>query len=240
MDEARRLLYCEGFSSGSALHVLVTGHNLTYQWYKNDVAIPGANEATYTITAMSAQYEGRYHLEVSDGIESLKSVSYEVSLKPEIISQRWNDVLFLNLDPLTNGGYFFSYILWYINGNPLNGETFSYLEEASGLRTGAAYHVTAQSQYGDYESCVYYPITVPNENVSLSVYPNPVRAGEEITIEGASSAQSIRLYNLLGDFLSEIKPSTAAKMSMPNVTGIYLLQIRLDATNIKIFTIIVR
>ena len=72
------------------------------------------------------------------------------------------------------------------------------------------------------------------------MYPNPVRGGGVVTIEGAASAKSIYLYDLLGNLLLSVTPSETAKVFMPNVTGVYLLQIRLGDKNVKVFTIIVR
>lgn len=54
--------YCPGVPV--VLQAQVSGSPLVYQWYKGDVPIPGANSATYTISAMAPSYDGFYWLHV--------------------------------------------------------------------------------------------------------------------------------------------------------------------------------
>jgi hypothetical protein len=229
------LEYCAGSSISGDLTVGATGYNLRYQWYKDGVVVPGADKATYDIAQAATQHTGRYHVVVTGECGALKSVFYDVLIKPEVLSQRWNDMLVVNTDEATNGGYRFSKIQWYKNGALISGEDLTYLYDAA-LDPTVDYHIVAETQYGTFVSCGFRPAIVTSEGIT--VYPNPVQAGEEVTITGASSVHSIRLYSVLGVFLESVAPSAEVKIRMPNVAGIYLIQVNIDNTRTKTFTVI--
>ena len=54
---------CEG--QGISLNVVATGTNLTYQWFKDGVALAGATAATYADTAVALAEAGSYTVKVS-------------------------------------------------------------------------------------------------------------------------------------------------------------------------------
>ncbi|MDR3236611.1 MAG: T9SS type A sorting domain-containing protein [Prevotellaceae bacterium] len=235
-DAPWHLEYCEGTSTGNDLTVVATGYNLSYQWYKDGVIVPGADKATYTIGAIETQHIGRYHVVVTGECGSQKSSFYDVLIKPEVIFQRWNDLLVVDTKVNTNGGYKFSNIQWYKNGISL-GEDLTYYYEAGGLDVNASYHIVAETQYGTFISCEFRPEIVAKEGIM--VYPNPVKVSNKVTIEGAATARSIRLYTITGDYISSVTPEVDAKVRMPNIPGIYLIQITLNNAQTKTFTIIV-
>ena len=53
------------------LSVVTRGSDLRYQWYRNDVAIPGADAFTYTINRAVPADSGTYHVVVENDIPSL-------------------------------------------------------------------------------------------------------------------------------------------------------------------------
>jgi hypothetical protein len=57
---------CPGTNSPVTFSVVAFGSNLTYQWYKNTVAIAGATSSSYTITNVSAADAGTYEVQVSN------------------------------------------------------------------------------------------------------------------------------------------------------------------------------
>lgn len=62
--------------AGTPLALSVGAHDagtLTYQWSKNGAAIPGANEATYSVAAATATDAGDYTVAVSGALGTLKS-----------------------------------------------------------------------------------------------------------------------------------------------------------------------
>ncbi|MDR3235753.1 MAG: T9SS type A sorting domain-containing protein [Prevotellaceae bacterium] len=235
LDAPKELEYCQGESTTGDLFVGATGYNLRYQWYKDGSIVPGADKATYTIDKVDTYHTGRYHVIVSGDCGALKSVFYNVLIKPEVLSQRWNDMLVVNTDEATNGGYKFSNIQWYKNNVLVVGEDLTYLYDAN-LDPNAVYHIVAETQYGTFVSCGFSPTVITSEGIS--VYPNPVKSGEVITITGAATVRSIRLYSILGEFLESATPADEVKIRMPNATGIYLIQINIDNTRTKTFTVI--
>jgi hypothetical protein len=237
-DNVKNFEYCEGESTGTDLTVVATGYNLKYQWFKDGTAIPGADQSTYIIASVDTRHTGRYHVVVSGECGSKKSCFYDVLIKPEVISQRWNDVLVVNTDTKTNGGYEFTKIQWYKNGIALSGENLTYMREAGGLDINADYHIVAETQFGTFVSCEFRPALVVNNNIF--VFPNPVDAGGIATIRGAELAQSIRLYSLTGQFLLSVTPSVDAKIQMPNLPGIYLVQIVMNSTSSTTFKMVVK
>lgn len=76
-----RFLICQG--GEASLSVLVRGDNLTYQWYKNDAAIPGATMFSYNTTT-----SGRYKVAVTGRCNNQKIFSSEATVvarvEPEI------------------------------------------------------------------------------------------------------------------------------------------------------------
>lgn len=56
-----------GLCSGESetLSIGTTGSGWTYQWYKNDTAIPGAVATTYTVNGATPNFDGDYHVEIS-------------------------------------------------------------------------------------------------------------------------------------------------------------------------------
>ncbi|MBE7500183.1 MAG: hypothetical protein HS113_07715 [Verrucomicrobiales bacterium] len=74
---------------GSAtFSVAATGFGLTYQWYFNNVSIPGATSATYVRTAIQHEHAGAYHVVVANDVGQVKSatVTLTVTGPPQIIT----------------------------------------------------------------------------------------------------------------------------------------------------------
>lgn len=60
----------------------ITGYYLTYQWYRNDVAIAGANYHTYSTTARLGQTDGEYYLKAwNTWTQNSPVVTKRVSIK---------------------------------------------------------------------------------------------------------------------------------------------------------------
>ena len=60
---------------GDALELVVEasvndGGTLSYQWYKDDVAIEGANDTSYTIDAVALTDAGSYYVEITNSVEN--------------------------------------------------------------------------------------------------------------------------------------------------------------------------
>ncbi|OJX58734.1 MAG: hypothetical protein BGO89_05330 [Candidatus Kapaibacterium thiocyanatum] len=92
--------------------VVVTGSDtLKYQWYHDDVAIPGATGATYTVAAAVGADTGSYHVVVTNGCGSVTSDKAQGSVTVGVAGEVAQD----------------GYVLGMASPNPTMGETsFSY------------------------------------------------------------------------------------------------------------------
>jgi hypothetical protein len=77
---------CEAVGVGSGT---LTSGTLTYQWFKDGVALSGATKSSYDITAMAAANVGDYSVRVGFGTASVVSPSarLEMAAVPAIVTQ---------------------------------------------------------------------------------------------------------------------------------------------------------
>ncbi len=68
--------------AATSLSVAANGLNLTYQWHKNGVLIPGATAATYLINAFAANTAGSYNVVVANAANAIRSASSLLTLNP--------------------------------------------------------------------------------------------------------------------------------------------------------------
>lgn len=239
---------CAGESK--TLNVQATGVDLQYQWYRNHVAIAGATDTVYEIPAIEIADAGIYYAIVTGACNSLQARTYDISVKVNVVSQLWSDVLLLNCNPEENGGFTFSNKQWYVIDaggavHKLIGENRSYLYIEGGLDEHALYYVEAETQTGKvYVSCPFAPQAL-NAAANVSVYPNPIYKGEaiNITVPAAQLPNGVRvqILNSAGHILNTV-PVTAAesKVVVSNYPGIYTLVIWAGDVKLKVFPIIVK
>lgn len=82
-----------GLCSGESetLSIDTTGSGWTYQWYKNDTAIPGAVATTYTVNGATANFDGDYQVEISGtGICTERSAALAITNAGEFTVTRNN------------------------------------------------------------------------------------------------------------------------------------------------------
>ncbi|HEX5221569.1 MAG TPA: LamG-like jellyroll fold domain-containing protein [Verrucomicrobiae bacterium] len=65
----------------AAFTVVATGGQLTYQWKSNNVAIPGATSATFTIPSVTSSSAATYTVEVNNPVGPLASASATLTVK---------------------------------------------------------------------------------------------------------------------------------------------------------------
>jgi hypothetical protein len=69
------------------LRVVSRGFDLTYQWYHNEVAIPGATSATYTVPRAIPADSGRYYVVVQNGLPTVcTSATAVVTVNADLIA----------------------------------------------------------------------------------------------------------------------------------------------------------
>lgn len=68
---------------GASLGVNVSGSGpLSYQWFKDGTAVPGATQAIYTVAAAAAADAGSYRVEVSNSVGGLRSAAATLTVLP--------------------------------------------------------------------------------------------------------------------------------------------------------------
>jgi hypothetical protein len=229
------------------LKVNATGTDLTYQWYKDGSAIEGAHNAEYEIGSVKETHIGRYHAVINGKCGSIESKTYVVSVRLDLVEQRWNDVLISVTDSARNGGHKFVSFQWYVVNNGkatmLTDENRSYLYVEGGLDLNSAYFVEATSSLGEIiRSCPFTPQEIKESHVTI--YPNPIRAGAMLTadlsIEQRDINQTkIQLLDINGSVISDVKASANnIQIRMPNNRGIYILHVTIG-DSVKSYKIIV-
>ena len=217
------------------LSVSATGENLTYQWYFEGVAIPGATDSVYEYP-FTYDLEGKYYVEVTGDCGSVLSVEIEVSASPNRIQEKWDDVLYI----ANSDGLFVKY-QWYKNGNALTTDANSqYYTDPHGFV--GTYKVRAYFADGTYiESC---PLTLNRAKThKMVLFPNPVRSGEIYTIllEGDYLEDAtIEIYDVLGKFLeSHVMTGDRIELRAWYAAGSYSIRIITKEQGIKIKKLIV-
>ena len=66
------------------LTVLASGSgNLSYKWFKNNIVIPGAASANYTVASVNESHQGNYKVEVSNSAGQQTSSSIMITINPD-------------------------------------------------------------------------------------------------------------------------------------------------------------
>jgi hypothetical protein len=151
-----------------------------------------------------------------------------------IIRARWDDVLAVNLNTATNGGYVFTGFQWMKNGRPMAGETTPYLYLSAPPAVSDRYNVLLTAGGQTLSVCrdvQFTPAAAPP--AGLLAYPNPAR--HAITLENPQweTARHTDLINLSGNV---VRSYPSARMQTLNVSGlpvgVYILRAGAHTVNI--------
>ncbi len=169
-------------------------------------------------------------------------LSLEVDYARSIIRQKWNNVLAVTNSGY-NGGYTFSAFQWYRNGEPLTGETGSYLYlgETAAFDTTDVYHAVL-TRADDGISIPTCPVLL-STHADKSQYPvqTVVTAGAPLRIAGVTGRATARLYNAAGALcLTAPIDVDNPEITVPSVPGVYLLHISGDGNSPVYHKIIVQ
>jgi uncharacterized repeat protein (TIGR02543 family) len=213
-----------GSISPAANQTVVHGNSQTFTFtpqarYEIDqVLVDGVNNPTavanhsYTFSNVTANHS--------------VAVSFKQSCLPHLVAQVWDDVLLVNNNPSTNGGYTFVSYQWQKNGVTIAGETSGSLYFGNGnLDANAEYSVLLIATNGQQlQSC---PVRLQAGNYGLRSYPNPTSG--IVTIEHASiqAGDKIEVFNSYGQLMqqssAEKNQTTLDLSSLPR--GTYILKI---------------
>lgn len=217
-----------GCSTSTQLQLTATassGLPVTYQVSNPNVATVSGNQLTLhnpgTSLVFATQEGDANHAAAAAVIDT-------VVYQPEsLINQHWSDVIFFD----NSSGVFVDW-QWYKNGDSIPGATLPYYSESPSL--DGQYFVIATNKTGQQiQSCtlnINGDSTVPE---SIRVYPNPAKAGTQVTVTGnypSTALQSaiLQVIDLNGRVRSQVttvQPST--QLTMPTQTGIYIVNLLL-------------
>ncbi len=231
---------CENVGKAYEMKSDATGCKLQYQWYKDHIAIPGATKEEYKIDELTFKHNGTYYVKVKGdcGQEQI-SETYIVELPlVNVLEQRWDDVIIVKCNPEENGGFTFTEFKWYPENSKdsIPGENKSYIQRASG-----AYYAKVKTAEGlEYFTCPLSIETVATPSITL--YPNPVYAGESVQVKATSvTVTSIQVVNNVGGVVSTTKgEGEVTNVTMPSMPGIYIVRALLSGEKAQEFKVIVK
>jgi hypothetical protein len=152
--------------------------------------------------------------------------------KQSFILYYWDNLVTVNRNPATNGGYILpeTGYQWWENGYEMPGVTGSYIFIDHSL-TGYRYMVQAGSNKGKVYSCLLIASAEPPlasvHSQSLKVYPNPVTSGK-FTVETSAlqADDKIEICNINGIKLREYMPTGDQTVIYLNdlLTGVYVVR----------------
>lgn len=213
---------CDG--DAFTLSVEAIGINLSYQWFFNEEAIPGATSDSYTAT-LTPDKEGIYYVDVYGdcGMESSRTVT--VSKNGLRILVKWNEFLYI-----TNQDNEFVRFQWYKDGQKIdkNGTSIYYSVPEGLLGT---YFI--QAYRADDTYVVSCPITFETLTrfQSTRVYPTMVNKNTPITIQTGAPDETpesavVEVYNLNGQIVNRLEMKTwETTLSTDMASGSYIVKV---------------
>ena len=141
----------------------------------------------------------------------------------DIFVQRWNDVLAVNNNHLTNGGYTFTAYEWYKNGILMPDETKGYIR----FSEPANYTAKVTTHQGDKPvKLTVCPIIISDIPAKATVYPNPANGAVSLEFETAG-VYNVSVTDMTGMVLMRktVTGQTAQIDISDHPVGVYLLTI---------------
>jgi hypothetical protein len=157
----------------------------------------------------------------------------------DIVHQKFNNVLIVNNNPQTNGGYEFVSYQWFKNGQVVGtGQYYSAGEAVSNtLDASADYSVKMTTKDGKVLSTCTTKITT-QKTLSAKLYPNPIQTGKVITVETDFPSEElenmqISLYSVSGQLVKTLKSSSVkTEIQLPDADGTMYVVV-IETPNIK-------
>ncbi len=206
----------------------------------NAVITPSAN---FTIqTPKPGIYNQNVTVTSEDGsLSAVYSITVE---KPfgffDIVRQKFNNVLLVNNNPATNGGYEFVAYQWFKNGQLIGtGQYYSVSESLSTtLDPTADYSVKMTTKDGKVLQTCASKITLSN-SFQAKLYPNPVQTGKAITVEADFPQEElekmqINVYSVSGQLIKTVQSSSViTEIQLPQTIESNILMVVLETPNAK-------
>ncbi|MBE7641096.1 T9SS type A sorting domain-containing protein [Salegentibacter sp. BLCTC] len=186
--------------------------------------IPGIYRETVRVTSEDGNITKTYTIIIE------KRFSFD-----DIIVQKFNNVLLVNNNPETNGGYKFVKYRWYKNGSVIGHNQYYSAgnDLVDQLDPDSDYYVEMETEDGEIlKTCIAKVQLRSSYNITLT--PNPVRSGGAMELfvdfpKEELKTMELSIHNLNGVFLKNLKAnSKTTRISIPyNLQiGVYLLRIK--------------
>ncbi len=154
--------------------------------FKMATPVPGIYNEDITVVSGDSSKTRTYHVMVE------KRFNFE-----DIIVQKYNNILLVNNNPETNGGYRFSSFNWYKDGQLVGtGQYYSVGDDVSDqLDWDAEYSVEMETEDGELlQTCEF---AAPySTSFNLKVAPNPVEAGSIVNIATTYTPDMLKDMNI--------------------------------------------
>ncbi|WP_189605718.1 MBG domain-containing protein, partial [Salinimicrobium marinum] len=182
---------------------------------------PGIYTRTVTVTAEDGNTSRSYNIKIE------KTFNFE-----DIVIQKFNNVLLVNNNPETNGGYKFVKYEWYKNDSYVG--SGQYFSEGPGagdqLDPNSNFYVVMTTEEGEVLRTCSTSIQLKS-SYQVFLTPNPVDAGGQLKLhadfpEEELESMEISLHTLNGNVLEQIKSSnkiTTIQISSRMQAGVYIL-----------------
>ncbi|MBI6117932.1 T9SS type A sorting domain-containing protein, partial [Salegentibacter maritimus] len=184
---------------------------------------PGIYRRTLVVTSGDGNVSTTYNIIIE------KNFNFE-----DIVIQKFNNVLLVNNNPETNGGYKFVSFRWYKNGSVIGNDQYYSVGNNTGdqLDADASYYVVLETEDGEVlRTCISSVQLKSSLNVSLA--PNPVNSGGTMELltdfpEEELETMHLSIHTLNGGLIQQMKSnSKSTNITLPyNLEiGVYILKI---------------
>ena len=182
---------------------------------------PGIYRETVTVTSEDGSATRTYHIKVE------KTFKFD-----DIVVQKFNNVLLVNNNPQTNGGYKFVSYKWFKNGALIGtGQYFSEGDHARNqLDTESTYSVEMVTEDGELlRTCS--TIIQPRDSYTVVLAHNPIKLGEQLELfadfpKEELQTMQLSIHDLNGVLLKRIRSnskSTTIELPFNIRSGVYIL-----------------
>ncbi len=152
----------------------------------------------------------------------------------KLVTQKWNNLLTVNNNASTNGGFNFTAYKWFKDGSEIGDKQYY----SAGKRTtdqldpNAEYMVQVTTDEGvTLQTCSAQPNIVSSR--SFVMYPNPVKAGEPATVDTGIFVEDfqkgkLQVYSMFGQLILEQEVNAPVFTFTMNAQGTYALKLLVD------------
>ena len=184
---------------------------------------PGIYRETVIVTSEDGNLSTTYNIVVE------KNFNFE-----DIVVQKFNNVLLVNNNPETNGGYKFVGYRWYKDGSVIgNGQYYSAGDNTDDqLDADSSYYVVLETEDGEFLRTCTSAIQL-RSSLNVALAPNPVSSGGTMELladfpKDELESMNLSIHNLNGMLIKQMKSNNkSTNITLPyNLEmGVYILKI---------------